>query len=394
MAKEDKFDKKKILEELEKRITTDLDESFLITDCIGIDLALSGGRGLPLGDWITISSPPATGKTTLLGDMSRRLLNKYNKNGVPLKIVYIDVENSKNLLVDLGLGEHILAGNLIHITGRMTFSQLDVLYDSILNQEGKYKGVKVVIIDSITKVISDINAEDNCEKAEFGNDAKALKKFLKKVTPLHTQKKITTIAICQVGQKQQVMFRGDPRKANATYSIKHDSSIFVKLTKSSDTKKKDIKKIKVQTLDGTQEMTSNFIINISTKSNSSEDERKNRHGRFPDVTVLVDYGTRICNHYSVRLILQANKLIKQVKGGYTLSENFPIAVENSKKVYSLKEIGKFITDNIDALVEFIKQNGMYSPYVGEAKEIENTNEENNEENNEDTYDNSEDNEDE
>lgn len=365
VKKDFKKDKVKMVESLLNKRSKTIDGTFIESGTVGLDLALSGGKGLPLGDWITVVADPGCGKTTLFADALRRLAKRHKAVGVPFKALYIDVENSKGLLVSMGLGEYLIDGTITHIPGRTTFEELDALYDAVFSDTNELlKDVKLIIIDSITGVISDWSTENGVEKAEFGNDAKALTKLLKKYVPLHEEKKITTVAICQVRQRQGATAYEEKTKGAVISSLYHSSTILMKMKKSTSKQNKEMKTIKVQTVEGIVDMQEKFIITLSTLGN----EKKNRYGAIPDVTVLMHYGQRAINQYTVKNLLLGWGYVKASSAAYyNVSKDLPI--EGIKDTtYTKTELNYLITQNLGAIVEFLKVNNQYTPTMGNVKE--------------------------
>ena len=359
----------KIMEDLNKRISTDIDVSYLESGNMGLDLALTGGKGIPLGDWITFTAGPASGKTTILADALRRLLTTHKKAGIPFKAVFIDIENSKNLLASMGLRDFVKSQDLIHIPGQITFTQLDAIYRTILlGKSPMYKDVKLIVIDSLTGVISATNAEDSCEKAEFGNDAKALTKFLKKYVPLHEEKGITTFAVCQVRQNLNAGPSNryvEQKKAALIDAAKHWSTVIVKLKKSTDSKNTELKKIKIKTIEGdTEEIQEKFIVELS----STGSDRKNRHGNIPDVSVLVRYGKGVINAYNLKRLLIGWGFVKRLESDkYEVSKDLPVEVKDT--VYNTVDLNTLMVKEASTLYEFLLEKNMFTPFIKRMKEV-------------------------
>ena len=70
---------------------------YIETGDVGLDIVLTDGKGIPLGANIMLFGMPGPGKTTLLGDTVKRLLDKYEKAGLPFRIHYVDAESSLEL---------------------------------------------------------------------------------------------------------------------------------------------------------------------------------------------------------------------------------------------------------------------------------------------------------
>ena len=70
-------------------ILNDKDVEFIETGNIGFDLALSNGKGIPVGASVLLWADPGCGKSTILADVSKRLLKRSKKNNIPFKVLYI-----------------------------------------------------------------------------------------------------------------------------------------------------------------------------------------------------------------------------------------------------------------------------------------------------------------
>ena len=83
--------KEKSLIDTSKNLLTDIlddrDIEFIETGNIGFDLALSNGKGIPVGASVLLWADPGCGKSTILADVSKRLLKRSKKNNIPFKEV-------------------------------------------------------------------------------------------------------------------------------------------------------------------------------------------------------------------------------------------------------------------------------------------------------------------
>ena len=87
--------------------------SFRETGCVPLDLALTNGRGIPEGGSVLFFANSGCGKTTIFADMCKNVLERALEKGEDYKIVYVDIEGSRDLLLSMGLGPYIVSGNLI-----------------------------------------------------------------------------------------------------------------------------------------------------------------------------------------------------------------------------------------------------------------------------------------
>ena len=96
---------KKMLRSTVKESMNNKEQEYLQTGNLGFDLALTDGKGIPIGGSILLWSTPGVGKTTVVGDICKRLLLQTEGSEEPFRIMYIDTEGSKELLYHLGLKE-------------------------------------------------------------------------------------------------------------------------------------------------------------------------------------------------------------------------------------------------------------------------------------------------
>ena len=340
---EDKDKKSKKLEppRLFRQRTTNTDVTFVESQQIGLDVGISGGRGIPLGDFITVWAPPGSGKTTIIGDAIRRIIARHKRMGIPFKAMYIDIEGSKDLLLSMGLGEYIESGDLIYTYGEtVTYADLAETYDSILQGEENMKDVRLIVVDSITSVTTEDREARGVEDADYGIIAKAAKAFYRKYVP-KCKEKLTTFMINQVACNQDATNPHSPKIKNASgEAAKHYSSIIAFLAKKTSKQDKDTKEVDVQTTFGVKKRQPKFIVTLKTVNESYK--LKNRFGDIPDVDILVDRGVGAVNAFTLREMLAGQGFITG-SGYYSLSKELPVEVPDKK--LPLKELNKFISAN-------------------------------------------------
>ena len=76
---------------------------YVETGNVGLDLALTDGRGLPMGSSTLFWAKPGSGKTTVVADASRRLIQAAKNRGEVFKVLYLAVEDSSALMTSLGM---------------------------------------------------------------------------------------------------------------------------------------------------------------------------------------------------------------------------------------------------------------------------------------------------
>ena len=161
---------------------------YIETGDIGLDLALTDGKGLPMGSSILFWAKPGCGKTTVVVDACKRLIQKAKATKKPFKTVYIGVEDSKGLISSLGMDEYIESGDFLYISGQLCWRQIEIIYTLALRGEGKFKDVKLIAIDSINNVLSDQNMKASVADGDFGTKARERSNFYSKFLPLCKEK--------------------------------------------------------------------------------------------------------------------------------------------------------------------------------------------------------------
>ena len=123
---------------------------------------------------------------------------------------------------------------------------------------------------------------------------------------------------------------------------------------------KDIAKIQVQSAFGTVELQNRCIVTL--KSARGKDV-KNRYCTLPDMPLLVEYGKRVVNSYTVREMLKNFKFIGEKGSGYyTISADLADGIEldmNLDKSYRLKDINVMVTQNLDKIILFLKSRDLF-----------------------------------
>lgn len=361
---------------------------FVESGNIGLDLALTNGRGIPLGSNIMFFGKPGHGKTTIFGDMICRILNNYKKAGIPFRIHYIDTENSRELLESLGAfdfvydNEEYMPQQLIYHPNVQTFEQAEDILDRIIGKIVKEKlvvdkndnwrkDIKLIFIDSMTNLISNSQLANAVNKADYGDNAKARKKFYLKYLSRLREFGSTTFWTSQVSVKQNAGTYEDPNKIAASEFDQHNMEIIIKLVKSTDSKRTELKKVTIKTIDGEQEVQTRYITKLYP---GQAQYTKNRFGQDIPVEILVKPGKYVINTYTIKNILEMNKCIKKVgKETWSMSDELAsflgpdvITDDINIKEIPVKTFNTICSYNVGKLVMFAKQNGIYSVTVGEA----------------------------
>ena len=340
----------------------DLPTSFRETGCIPMDLALTNGRGLPEGGSVLFYATSGCGKTTIYADMVKHLLEKAAIQGEDYKVVYVDVEGSRELLLSMGLGGYIASGDLILKEGAITFAQLEEIYKKVLawyddpdnsKNDEEYKNVKVIVVDSLNMVQSQALMEKAVDDGDFGSNAKERSRFYPKYFTKCKAHGITNLYITQVRVNVNGTAFSEATKAAISPSDKFFFDIVLKGSKS-ERAQKDAEKVTVNTAFGALEMQDRCTVTIST---GKGEWVKNRYGHYPDITLLLQYGKRVISAYSLREMLINWGYIKEKAGYFTVSAQLNDAMGwefDPEKSVRKKAINSAISGDVDKVVLFLK----------------------------------------
>ena len=160
--------------------------NFRYTGNTAFDLAVSNGRGLPLGAFIMLYAGRAVGKSTICCDIAKRMIEQGIETDVPCKVLYLDMEGSMGLVENMGLVPYMDSGHFIYNSGTLTVKRLEEIYNDILEGKDSFKDVKLVIIDSLKTLTTESMLKKDVEKSHYGLPQKALSEFLLKRSEEHT----------------------------------------------------------------------------------------------------------------------------------------------------------------------------------------------------------------
>jgi len=364
-------DSKKWLDEAVAESEKNEDTLFIESCNIGFDLALTNGLGIPVGSSVLFYADPGCGKTTLLGDVSRRVIKKAKDEDKPFKVLYLATENSKELLKALGLDEYMSSGDFLYVQKELCWRQVETFYEAVLQGYGKYKDVKLIIIDSVNNVLSDANLTKSVADGDFGTKAKERGSFYGKFLGRCAEKGVTSFFIAQVRQDQSAGMYGDPKKAAASWADLHNVEMIVKCSKKSDAT--ETAKIEVNTAFGKIQDQPKWIM----KLHSSATNCKNRFFRGFPAEVLVVKGKGVDNTYAARKLLEANGYIKKAGGWFTFCKELQESLNFPSNNLRANDCNKYVRDNMGALIEMLKEAGQYKIEVSEETIEEDTDVENN-----------------
>ena len=264
MAEEKKVvltvDSKKLLDDIANKSMKDMETKFTETCNVGFDLALTNGKGLPEGTSVLFYADPACGKTTLLADVSKRLIQVTEGSEEPFKVLYLASEGSRELLKLIGLGPYMESGQFIYVERPLCWRDVETFYEAVLQGYKNYKGVKLIVIDSINNILSDQNQVKSVADGDFGTKARERTGFYAKYLPRCAELGISTFLIAQVRQKPEAGMYEDPKKAAASFPDLHNVEIVIKCSKK--VSKTETKKVVTKTVFGEVKEQTKYIMSL------------------------------------------------------------------------------------------------------------------------------------
>lgn len=346
---------KTLIEEYNKLAEPEPETEFVETGNIGFDMAISNGKGLPLGNSILFWGAPGCGKTTLFADVARRLIKSHKAQGEPFKVLYLAVEGSKELMKKLGLREYIDSRDFIYIEKRFTWSQIETFYDMVLGNKGAYKDVKLIVIDSINNVLSEQNVKNSVSSGDYGTRAKERTNFWAKYLPICKQKKISTFMVAQMRQKQNTINSpfAETEKAAAGFADLHNADVIFKCKKF--TNNKDSVKVITKTAYGENKDTVRYVLMLDPTNAVS----KNRIDQTYQCEILLEKGFGAHNYYSLRKMLILHGFIKESGAWYNFTKEVAEGLKISDKKMYLDAINEIIKENANAFVNLLKEADCY-----------------------------------
>lgn len=348
--------------QLESLVKAEEPVQYIETGNIGLDLALSDGKGLPIGSSTLLWAKPGSGKTTVVADACKRLIEKFKKKGEVFKVLYIGVEDSNGLISALGLNPYRASGDFLYVAGQICWRQVEGYYTLALNNDGMFAGVKLIVIDSVNNVQSDQNMKSSVADGDFGTRNRERSNFYSKFLPLCKERGISSFFISQIRKKQAVMSQyEDPNRAAVSDVDLHNVDIIMKCTASTNTT--DASKIIEKTVFGEDKVASKCIFKMDSKATDC----KNRYIRGNAVELLFEKGKKVHNYYTIGKLLEGNKFIKHSGGWWTINpelcEAFKLPSGNIRK----EELNKILEEHTGDFVGFLKKIGKYKVSIKETE---------------------------
>lgn len=345
------------------------------TGIVGFDLAISDGKGLPVGGCILMYSAPGSGKSTLCTDIAERLLYKNEKENIPYKCLFIDLEGgSDGLTTNMGLDkyvepEHGCRLNYIPMGG-MTWNQLEKIFNDILNDKPPMDNVRLVIIDSLNSIQSEAQADKSkaVNSGDFGSSAKDRYVLYNKYVLDLKKKGVTFLFISQQRTKQGASMFEDQKKSATADGDDHIVDCILKLSRSQGGNNADVKKVEVLSAATGEKakIAPRFLCTIQAPS-------KNRFcADLSPVPVLVKVGKGIQNWYTIKKMLETYKLLKNQGSAnaprYVLNEKVVNYVGEPFEQECNKEVcQKWIANHVVGIKEFFKSVDLYHLTVDPEK---------------------------
>ena len=334
---------------------------YIETGNVGLDLALTDGKGLPMGSSTLFWAKPGSGKTTVVADASRRLIQAAKNKGEVFKVLYLAVEDSSALMTSLGMDEYRESGDFLYIAKGFCWRHIETFYEAVLNDFGPYAGVKLIVIDSVNNVLSDQNMKNSVADGDFGTKSRERSQFYSKFLPLCKEKGVSSFFISQVRQKQNAGMYEDPNRAAVSNVDLHNVDIILKCTASSNLT--DASKIEEETIFGTDKVASKCIFKMDSKATDC----KNRYIKGNAVELLFEKGKCVWNYYTVKKLLLGNKLLKASAGWYTFDPAICSTFNVTENKVRNSEANEIIQAHIGDFVELLKKMGKYKVGIKETE---------------------------
>lgn len=334
---------------------------YVETGNVGLDLALTDGKGIPMGASVLFWARPGSGKTTIVADASRRLIKKFKAKGEKFKVLYIGTEDSRGLIEALGLGSYMESKDFLYVKGQLCWRQIEWLYTQVLNGDGSFADVRLIVIDSVNNVLSDQNVKSSVADGDFGTKARERSNFYAKFLPLCKERGISSFFISQQRKKQNASMFEDPNRAAVSDVDLHNVDIILKCN--SLTNSMDASKVIEKTIFGEDKVASKCIFRMDSKATDC----KNRYIKGNAVDLLFEKGKKVHNYYTVGKLLEGNKLSKSASGWYTFDPELCKAFGLPENKLRREEYNSIIEQHTGEFVGFLKKIGKYKVGISEIE---------------------------
>ena len=364
-----KSDKTKFSLSLEQRSILDkaLEKAkpteYVETGDVGLDLALSDGKGLPLGSSTLFWAKPGCGKTTVVTDACKRLIQSAKNRGEKFQVLYLAVEDSRSLMSSLGMDEYIESGDFIYHARGFRWRHVETFYEAVLNGYKGYENVKLIVVDSVNNVLSDQQSEKSIADGDYGTKARERYSFYQKFLPLCKEAQVSSFFIAQVRHNQaaSTQYGAPTDKAAVGDGDLHNVDIILKCTATSD--KKDASKIDEETIFGVDKVASKCIFKMDSKATYC----KNRYTRGNTVELLFEKGKCVWNYYTVKKLLLGHNLIKYSGSWYTFDPEICAGLGLPDSKLRNAEVNRIVQEHAGDFVDILKSMGKYKVGLRETE---------------------------
>jgi RecA/RadA recombinase len=333
---------------------------YVETGNVGLDLVLSDGKGLPMGSSTLFWARPGSGKTTVVVDTAKRLIQKYKGTDTPFKVLYLGVEDSKGLLVAMGMKEYMDSKDFIYATGQFCWRQVETLYEMVLSKEPGLEDVKLIVVDSINNVLSDQNQSHSVGDGDYGTRARERSSFYSKILPLCKEQGISSFFISQARKKQDAGQFGEKNRAAVTDVDLHNVDIILKC--SAHSQSTDAEDLVVKTAFGEDKVNLRRVFKMDPKAQDC----KNRYISGNTVELLYEKGSRVLNFFAVKKLLDVHKLLKINGQWHTFDPEICSTFGITTNKVQRKEANEIIETHIGELIDLLKRMGKYHVKASET----------------------------
>ena len=345
---------------LEDILSKDCPVEYIETGNVGLDLVLSDGKGLPIGSSTLFWARPGSGKTTVVVDTAKRLIQKYKGTDTPFKVLYIGVEDSRGLMTALGMDDYMKSGDFMYVPGRFCWRQVETLYQMVLAEQPPLKDVKLIVIDSIKNVLSDQNEKSSVGDGDYGTRARERASFYSKILPLCKERGISSFFISQARKKQDAVQFGEKNRAAVTDVDLHNVDIILKCSAHSQSTDAEDKVVK--TAFGDDKVNLRRVFRMDPKSQDC----KNRYIVGNVVELLYEKGSRVLNFFAVKKLLEVHSLLKINGQWHTFDPEICSTFGITTNKVQRKEANEIIEAHIGEFIDLLKQTGKYRVKASET----------------------------